>query len=207
MLKRTKGYTLLLLLVLTGLAGRLFTTTITSQERRYLIDNLKDSKTTFTKSVKGLSEEQLNFKPAADRWSIKECMQHIALSENMLWSLAEKTLKEPANPEKRAEIKVTDEQIVKMIADRTNKVKTSEQLTPDKAKWQTPDDILDAFKDQRGALIKYAKTSTDDMRNHVVQMPFGYIDTYQLLLMIGAHTRRHTLQIEEVKADPAFPKK
>ena len=42
--KRTKGYTLLLLLVLTGLAGRQSTTTITSKERRFLIEELKESK-------------------------------------------------------------------------------------------------------------------------------------------------------------------
>ena len=61
MLKRTKGYTLLLLLVLTGLAGRISTTTITSKERRVAIDELKESKVAVLKSVKGLSEKQLNF--------------------------------------------------------------------------------------------------------------------------------------------------
>jgi hypothetical protein len=44
------------------------------------------------------------------------------------------------------------------------------------------------------------------MRNHVAQMPFGYIDAYQLIVFISAHTRRHIMQIEEVKANPAFPK-
>jgi hypothetical protein len=65
---------------------------------------------------------------------------------------------------------------------------------------------LDAFKDKRTSLIKYAKTSTADMRNYVLQMPIGSIDAYQMLLYISAHSKRHTLQIEEIKANPAFPK-
>lgn len=204
--KRTKGYTLLLLLVLTGLAGRLSTTTITSKERRFLIEELKDSKNGVQKSVKGLTEEQLNFRAAPGTWSIKECVQHIALAEYNLWNMADAALKQPATPEKRGEIKVTDEQLLAMVTDRTNKVKTSESFEPVKSSWATTDKAFIAFKDKRTDLIKYAKTSTDDMRNHMIQMPFGYLDTYQLMLMIGAHTRRHIMQIEEVKANPAFPK-
>jgi hypothetical protein len=206
MLKRTKGYTLLLLLVLTGLAGRLFTTTITSQERRFLIDHLKASKAMFIKSVKGLSEEQLNFKASAGKWSIKDCMQHITLAENSLWSLADATLKQAANAEKRAEIKISDEALAKMIMNREQKAQAPEFLKPEQANWKTANEILDAFKEKRGQLIKYAKTTTEDMRNHVAQMPFGYIDAYQLIVFISAHTRRHIMQIEEVKANPAFPK-
>ena len=33
------------------------------------------------------------------------------------------------------------------------------------------------------------------------------IDAYQWLLLLAAHSARHTAQIEEVKADPNFPKK
>jgi len=45
------------------------------------------------------------------------------------------------------------------------------------------------------------------MRNHVAQTPVGMLDSYQLVLMIGAHSNRHTQQISEVMADPGFPKK
>lgn len=206
MLKRTKGIILLTLLVVTGLAGRLFSETITSKERRFLIDNLKESKANLFKAVKGLSEEQLNFKPSAEQWSVKECVQHIALSEKALWGMVDATLKQQANPDKRKEIKVTDEELVSMISSRTHKVKTSDNLQPEQASWKTAAEALDAFKNSRGDLIKYAKTSTDDMRNHVGDSPLGALDAYQMLLLISGHTKRHTLQIEEVKANPAFPK-
>jgi hypothetical protein len=205
MFKRTKGYLLLTLLVLTGLAGNTHSNSLTGKERRTLVNQLKDSKATFLKSVKGLSEAQLNFKPAADKWSVKECIYHLALAENALWTMADMQLKQAPNPEKRAEIKMTDEMLQKVMTDRTNKVKTSEQLEPATAKWKNIDEALDAFKDKRAEVVKYIKTTTEDMRNHVAQMPFGYLDTYQLALMISAHTLRHTQQIEEVKSNPNFP--
>ena len=49
----------------------------------------------------------------------------------------------------------------------------------------------------------------DDLRDHFADHPvpaIGTLDAYQWVLLISGHTRRHTLQILEVKADPNFPK-
>ena len=35
---------------------------------------------------------------------------------------------------------------------------------------------------------------------------FEMLDAYDWLLFLSGHTERHTLQIQEVKADPGFPK-
>lgn len=206
MLKRTKGILLLTLLVLTGLAGRISSDTITNQERRFLLDHLKTTKASLIKSVKGLSEAQLTFKPAPDKWSIKECVQHIALAEGTLRSMADAALKQPENPEKRSEIKMTDQQLLEGVTNRTNKLQAPEALKPEVAQWKTTNEALEDFKEKRNDLIKFAKTSTDDMRNHVSQTMAGYMDAYQILLLLSSHSKRHTLQIEEIKTDPAFPK-
>lgn len=206
MRKKNIGYTLLMMLVITGLAGTLSTTTLTKKERKFAVNYLKDTKNDLIKAVKGLSDQQLNFKPAPDKWSVKECVQHLALAEKGLWSMVDNALKQPANPEKRSEIKITDDQLIKMITDRTNKVKTVEPMYPEKAPWKTFDEALDAFKDSRNKLIQYAKNTTEDLRNHVSQAPVGMMDTYQFILLIAGHVNRHTQQINEVKADPNFPK-
>ena len=126
MLKRTKGCILIILLVITGLAGTINNTSLSKKERKFVSDQMKETKIAVIKSVAGLSESQLNFKQAADRWSVKECIYHLALAEKNLWQMLETTLKSPANSEKRSEIKVTDDQLIKIIEDRSNKVKTSE---------------------------------------------------------------------------------
>jgi len=55
-------------------------------------------------------------------------------------------------------------------------------------------------------ITDFIDTTSQDMRNHVVELPFGTYDAYQVALIIGSHTNRHTQQIEEVKSQPGFPK-
>ncbi|MFN8290341.1 MAG: DinB family protein [Chitinophagaceae bacterium] len=206
MLKRTTGRILITLLVITGLAGTVNDNTLSKDERKFATGLMKDTYKDAVKATKGLSEAQLNFRAAPDKWSVKECMYHIAVTEKGLWALLEGALKSPANPEKRSEIKVTDEEFIKRLEDRTTKVKTAEPFEPKNTGFKSLEEALADFKTNRMAHIKYMKTSTEDLRNHVVQMPFGWIDCYQLYLMIAAHSNRHTQQMNEVKADPAFPK-
>lgn len=205
MLKRTTGRLLLLLLVVTGSAGTIKDNSISKSERKYALGLMKETNKDLLKTIKDLSEAQLNYKAAPDRWSVKECMYHIAASEKGLWMMLEGAMKAPANPEKRSEIKVTDEQFVAMIKDRSNKVQAPEQAQPKNTGYKSMEEAINDFKMNRLAHIKYMKTSTEDMRNHVIQMPFGWIDCYQAYLLIGAHSNRHTQQINEVKADSGFP--
>ena len=200
------GRSLLTLLVITGLAGTINDTAPTKKERKSAVNLMKDTKAEVIKSVKGLSEAQLNFRTAPDKWSVKECMYHIAISEKNLWGMMEGAMKAPANPEKRSEIKTTDEQLIKMMEDRSFKVKTMEPFEPKNTPYKSLDEAVEAFKTMRNDHIKYMRSTTEDMRNHVVQMPFGSLDCYQLCLMMASHSNRHMQQINEVKADPNFPK-
>lgn len=206
MLKRTLGLSLLAFLVITGLAGTLHNSAISKQERKSAVTLMKDTKAEVLKSVKGLSEAQLNYKAAPDKWSVKECMYHIAISEKNLWDALDGAMKAPANPEKRSEIKMTDDQLIKTMEDRSFKVKTVQAFEPVNTPYKSLNEALEAFKTRRAEHIKYMKSTTEDLRNHVVQMPFGWLDCYQLCLMVASHSNRHMQQMEEVKADTGFPK-
>jgi hypothetical protein len=181
-------------------------TTLTKKERKYAKDYLKDTKKDLVKTVSGLSEAQLKFKAAPDRWSVQECVMHIAKAEQMLWEGVEKGMKDPANPEKRAEIKMTDEQWIAAITDRSKKFKAPEPIQPQNTGFATLQDALNSFKATRGKIIDYVNDTQEDMRSHVVNFPVGVLDAYQMVLFISAHSNRHTQQIKEVMADPNFPK-
>ena len=206
MLKRTLGRSLLTLLVITGLAGTVNDNSISKKERKYALTMMKETKSDALNSIKDLSAAQLDYKVNAEKWSAKECMFHIAGAEKLLWSLLEGSMKGPANPEKRAEIKVTDEQFVQSIMNRTTKFQAPEPIQPKNTGYKTIEEAVEDFKHHRNDHIKYLKSSTEDLRNHVVQLPFGWIDCYQLCLMIAAYSNRHTQQINEVKTDGDFPK-
>lgn len=205
MQKRKYGYILLTLLVISGLAGTPSGNTLSKKERKFAVEQMKDSRADVVKSVKDLTEAQLNFRPGQDQWTIKECIYHIAISERNLGNLIEATMKSPANPEKRSEIKLTDEELVRRMQDRSFKVKTKEQFEPKNTPYKNLDEALTDFKINRISHIKYVKSTTEDLRNHVTQMSFGWIDCYQICLMISAHSNRHIQQINEVKNSTDFP--
>ncbi len=207
MLKRTKGRLLLTLLVITGFAGTVNDSTLTPQERKFVVRNLKDTKTDLLKTIRSLSENQLNFKPSADQWSIKEIFYHLTLAENSLWTTFETSIKAPATPEKRNEIKISDDAILKEAIDINVTNHFRQAFHPQKANWRSINDAVADFKVSKLKHLKYLKTTTEDFRNHVVELPFGWVDSYQLIIFMSQYSNRQIQQINELMTDPRFPEK
>jgi hypothetical protein len=191
------------------LAAAPATTTLTQEERDKAVAELEGSKKMFLDATKGLSAAQWNFKPSPERWSVAECANHIALSEGFVFGLVtDRVLKSPATPEKRETTKGKDELIVKMMQDRSHKATAPEQIDPTK-KPMKPEESVEAILDSHAKIEDFVKTTQEDLRDHMFDHPvpaIGTLDAYQWLLLISGHTRRHTLQILELKADPNFPR-
>ena len=156
-------------------------------------------------AVKGLSDAQMKFKPAPDRWSVAETLEHIALAEDFLFqNITNNIMKAPAGALDRDTAKI-DAFVLAAIPDRSHKAQAPEPLRPT-ARW-TPSETLDHFLASRAKTIAFLE-STPDLRAHVVNGPplNQPMDGYDWLLFIAAHSERHTKQILEVKADPNFPK-
>jgi DinB family protein len=182
-------------------------TTLTAEERAFALQQFQTTRDNFLKSIAGLSQKQWTFKAAPDRWSVAEVAEHITVSESTLLGLVQqRVMQSPAAPEKREQVKGKDQMILKRMPDRSHKAQAPEILRPT-GRWATEPDLTKAFEDSRKATMDYIRTSNDDLRDHFFDHPvFGPLDGYQWLLLISAHSARHTAQIEEVKADPNFPK-
>ena len=178
---------------------------VTEKERKEAISYFKETQKGLADEIKGLTENQLNWKPADSVWSVAQCVEHIALSEKNIFDMAMSSLKGNADPSKRSQLKFDDEAVKKFITDRSFKVKTREGFIPT-GQFGNTEKTLAVFNERREALINYMKNTQDDLRNHFAEMPFGVLDTYQLLIFLSGHTRRHTLQIAELKSLPGFPK-
>ena len=181
-------------------------TGVSKKEKKSAAKFLKETESGVLAAVKGLSTAQLQFKPATDRWSVEECMKHIAMSEMAIWEMTKAAIDQPATPEKRSQIKMTDDDVKVKVEDRSSKIKTSSPLEPQNTPFKSMDEAVNSFKENRAKLVDYIKSTDADLRNHVTNLPFGSLDCYQMVLFIGAHSARHTKQMEEVKADPNFPK-
>ena len=180
---------------------------VTKEERKAAVKYLKHTQKLFLESVKGLSEEQLKWKPAPDKWSVFEVSEHITLAESFIFDLISgQIMKAPASSSKSSE--VTMQQIQTMVPDRTNKFQAPEPIRPDKAPWTSMADTLAAFKQRRATTINFMEAGNDDMRERFFMNPAfnKEMDAYLWIAFLSAHTERHVKQILEVKANPSFPK-
>ena len=152
-------------------------TPLTKAEREFASNLFSTSANDLQAAVKGLSTSQLNFKGSPESWSIAECTEHIALSEINFDGMIQGVLQTDADPSKRTDVKMTDEQVINMLEDRTNKVKTQKPFEPT-GKFGSQEATLTAFLDKRNEHIKFVESTDADLRNRYQQLPFGTIDAY-----------------------------
>ena len=178
---------------------------LTQADRDKAIQYLESTKQGVIDATKGLSEAQWNFKPGPDRWSVAQVMEHIAAAEDLLRGMVEtQVMKAPARPA-GDDVKALDELVLKAVPDRTQKRQAPEPLKPTN-RFGSPEGALKHFEESRGQTIEFLR-KTNDLRDHAIDSPFGKkLDGYEWILFIAAHSERHTKQINEVKADPNFPK-
>lgn len=198
---------LLLFLCLSVFAGPLLQAqALTKEEIHRAADYLEKTRAGVVAATKGLSEAQWNFKSAPDRWSVAEVTEHIAAAEDFLMTMVhDKVMTAPARAEKE-DVKAIDDLILQAIPDRSHKLQAPEPLIPTN-RFHSPKESLEHFKKSRANTLTFLK-ATKDLREHAMDSPLGKkLDAYQWVLFVAAHSDRHTKQINEVKADPNFPKK
>ena len=196
-----------ILLALTLFAWPVTTQTLTKPERDRAVAELDQSRQALRDATKGLSEAQWNFKAAPDRWSARQCVEHITLAEDLVYQIVTVQIqKEPAAPEKRGEVDGKDSFVLKTVTDRSHKFNAPEPLIPS-GHFGSIMDTFKHFEQSRDRTIDYVKGTQDDLRDHYADHPaLKTLDGYQWILLVAAHTRRHTAQLLEIKADPGFPK-
>lgn len=177
-----------------------------NDDQTLLLNNFHQTLHNLRKQVDGLNATQIQYRPSTDSWSISQCLEHVILTENMLFGMIKDNMAKPANPERRNEIQFDDQAILAMTVDRSEKYQAPAMLVAS-GKYEDVETALTDLEIQRAEILSFIeKTEIEDMRNHVSDSPSGASDVYQSLLFIAGHTARHTLQIEEIKASSDFPK-
>jgi hypothetical protein len=176
---------------------------LTSSDREKGLRYLADTRNGVVEATKGLSEAQWKFKPAPDRWSIAEVVEHLVLVENFLLENVRPQLAKSSAIAPDRDPKQVDAMILARMPDRSTKYQAPPPIVPT-GRW-TPQVALDRFLADRQQTIAFLKSDAD-LRGPVVNHPaFGAMDGYEWILAIAGHSERHTKQILEVKADSNFP--
>ena len=185
--------------------------TLNQGERDRAMSHLQATRKLFVDATASLSEAQWKFKSAPDRWSVAECAEHLAESEDFLRALLLSTLKNsPVNDAKREASRPNrdklDQMVPAMVADRSKKAQAPEPLKPT-GKFGSQEQVVKAFRERRDITIAFVEQTTDDLRGRTFSLAGNEIDLYQMAFMISGHTERHVKQMREVMADAAFPRK
>ena len=174
-------------------------------ERNQILQHLSESRELLRQTVDGLSAEQRSFRPAADRWSVADCIEHLTIVENFTVKRIQQLLEQP--PAGQPDTNGKDELILDKVPVRSTRVKGPEGVMPT-GRWPDFEELLRQFEATRQRTIGFAEATLADLRAYAFQHPFlGPLDCYQWLLFLATHCERHVGQMEEVKSDPAFPGK
>jgi len=192
-------------LLILAMTLRLSAAPMSAADREHLLVHFEMTGQMVAEEVRGLSPAQLEYKASPDRWSIRECVSHLAVAEPDYWRDLMKAVKAPPDMQSKKSA-VTDADIMWYGIDRVVHTKTG----GGHEKVETYKDAglaLAKFQSLRATMIEYIKTTNDDLRAHSFGEYGEVIDSWQWMLEISTHAERHIQQIREIKADPNFPRK
>jgi DinB superfamily len=177
---------------------------ITDQEREKALGLLNRSRQTLLDAVEGVTESQARWKPAPDRWSILEYVEHLAVSDDGLIALIKRSLATPAQPETEDQRRVREAKIRETPVPRGAN-RAPEMLRPGGRFVSLPEAVA-AFLAARERSIEYARGTQDDLRSHFSEHTvLGPLDGYQWLVGNARHAETHAGHIREVRALADFP--
>jgi hypothetical protein len=164
-------------------------------EKEQLIADLEGSRQDLLDSLRGVTED-VAARTLPGRWSILECVEHLVVSEDYLFSqiTASHSSPVPVVNEKREAL------IVARGADRTKPVASPEVGRP-AGRFATLADAVQSFLTSRQQTIRFVENCGEDLRSKLTTHPLiGSVNCYEILLMIAVHPKRHAEQIKEIKA-------
>jgi len=184
---------------------------LTKGERDQVMSHLHATRKQVLDFIAPLSEAQWNYKPGPDRWSIAECAEHITETENMLRGFIQKIVKDsPVDDPKRAARSANKEAgskaVLSAMTDRSKRYSAPGEIRPAN-RFKSKADLVAALNARRDETIRYAETTSDDLRGRFFKNGANEMDLYEMLFMISGHAERHLLQMKEVAASSGYPKK
>jgi DinB superfamily len=179
-------------------------------ERQLVLRQLAESEARLLELVHGLTPAQWNFRETPERWSIAENIEHVILLENFIIQKIAAVLEQPAEPGKKA-MAAGKESLVLGLANARSVKFVARELARPIGRWPDTAELIGELRETRARTIAFASETFGsetqaDLREHFFpHVAFGDLDCYQWLAVLGQHGFRHALQIEEIKADPAYP--
>jgi len=153
-----------------------------------LVAALEDGRRQLVSAVDGLTDNVAAIKPAADRWSVLECLEHIAAVEHRFLGFAGTgaTYDVPRIDPAR------ERDLAARVVDRSTRREAPEAVVPT-GRFQSVSSALAAFHEARDITVRFAHTIKASHPR------FGELNGAELLHLMIGHALRHVAQIRETR--------
>ncbi len=163
--------------------------------------------------VRGLTEEQLNWKPDATQWSIAQCLEHLAVTSRQFNGyfkqlIESARLKWPTNGAIPYRPSLVGGWLIKQVVpETTRKVNAPKVFKPSDS--SSIHDALGLYLKQQDEFVRFVKQSEGvDYNRARLRSPVTPVMRYSLadaFVVTIVHGYRHLGQAQRVKAMPNFP--
>jgi hypothetical protein len=163
--------------------------------------------------AEGLSDQQFNWRPRSGRWSIAECFAHLNIVGSEMLPVIDSAVAEARSRGWYSNAPFKPRLLGRWLLRATepparHKRRSREEYLPSGD--QPVKEGLPALLDLNELVASRAQAANGlDLSRPRVEAPVGTIfriSLFELLLFLGAHTRRHLRQARDVKEQPQFPK-
>jgi hypothetical protein len=165
-------------------------------DRTEIVQNLERSREELLAAVEGLTEAQARLRPGPERWSVLDCVEHVAFVEDRFFGWLEKAEKlEMPRRDREKEIR-----LMTMLPNRSVRVQAPEAVLP-VGQFGTLEEAVAQFNARRTRSVRFAEERSNDLYLLAAEHPrFGPVNGVELLIITVGHTRRHADQIRETRA-------
>lgn len=156
---------------------------------------LLDSSNQLIEEIKSLNFDQLNTKPAPNKWSISQICDHLYLTEQVVAKAIEYGVK-------GKDYELVAPKPIHILSDRTQNFDSPEITQPTEDPFEV-DTLLNLLVNSRETLLNLLRSIDDpsSLTKKAANHPaFGELSLNQWIDLLYLHEQRHIEQIKEVKS-------
>lgn len=165
-----------------------------------IFQTIDETRERIVRRVEGLSDEQLNSRPAPNAWSIAEIVEHLAKIESLLLGMMKVMLTkaESASPKSNgSHTEIKPFSLDELIERARNEKYTAPESASPSGKDYVSDSLVKLRRSREELHSLSPRMEAIDLSNITYRHPaFGPLNFYQWLAFIGVHEERHLNQIE-----------
>jgi hypothetical protein len=166
-----------------------------------LLSHLEENRAALHAAVDTVPSSLRETRPATDRWSVAEVLEHLGRVEEQLTrllaaKLAEARMTGTLGPERESG-RITDS-LDRLVLDRRRRITAGDRVLP---RGEMDAATALATLDKTLADLRELVVSHDGLSLGAVSHPhptLGVLDAYQWVTFIGSHEARHAAQIREI---------